>query len=385
MDSLLLIGNVDPKLTKFMQKAGYALHMKSDSRSIPEIIRDEIIDIVLVEDGEDKQVHEWIEFLRQQGSTKQVPIVALSADKLQTLQIRDQGYEKVELLQMPYSLGTILAKVATLLRMRKTAGLKDNKATLAEVNVALRDLNERHLTEVHEAQSIQNALLPKDLPVDDRFDVAVCYDPLEQVGGDFYMVQKRPSGALQLLSTDVAGHGLAAAFIGSMTKLAYVAVNKDMPGDLLQGMNELMAPVVPQGRFVTANAFLYDPAEQQLYIARAGGPQAALLKQSTREIQCLKGEGFPLGFFEEGEYPTTSIPMEAGDVLVIVTDGLTEAQNRKKQFFGFEGIAAALEQTAPTDSAQQILEGLKNSFQSFLDGRVLKDDVTILVMKAASA
>jgi serine phosphatase RsbU (regulator of sigma subunit) len=382
MDSILLIGNVDPKLTAFMTKAGYKLHTKSDSKSIPELVRDEFIDIALIEDTKDKQIHEWIEFLRSQEQTRDIPIVALAADKLQTLQIRELSFDKIEVMQHPFSLGTIVSKLATLLRLRKMSGRNEEKASLAEVNAALRDMNERHTRELQDARNIQKALLPKELPSDETFEVSVAYDPLEEVGGDFYTVQKTVGGGVQLLSTDVTGHGLSAAFIGSMTKLALVAVAKESPGELLKGMNELMAPVLPQGRFVTANAYLYHPEEKKLYFARAGGPQAALLRLQTREILELKGDGFPLGFFEEGEYPTDSTPMESGDILVVVTDGVTEAQNRKKEFFGFEGITKVLETVTAEHSSQNILETIQKTFKSFLDGRILKDDVTILVLRA---
>ena len=166
-----------------------------------------------------------------------------------------------------------------------------------------------------------------------------------------------------------------------MTKLALVAVRKESPGELLQGMNALMAPVIPQGRFVTANAYLFNPETKVLQYARAGGPQAVLLKRATNETIELLGDGFPLGFFEEGEYPTAEVILDSHDVLVVVTDGITEAQNRDSEFFGSEGVSKILKDTTASDSAPVILETIRKKFKAFLDGRILKDDVTVLVLK----
>jgi sigma-B regulation protein RsbU (phosphoserine phosphatase) len=251
---------------------------------------------------------------------------------------------------------------------------------LSEVNASLRDINERHQKELHEARAIQSALLPKALPTSDLFEVAAIYQPLDEVGGDFYTIETTQSGQLRILSADVTGHGLPAAFIGSMTKLALVAVGKDSPGDLLFGMNALMAPIIPQGRFVTANAYSFHPSTGQLDFARAGGPQALLFNAERSKFEEVKGDGFPLGFFEEGEYPTGQLQMEKNDVFVVVTDGITEAQNRDKQFFGFEGIVKSVQKTKALDSAQVILDTVMSDFNAFLDGRLLKDDVTVLVL-----
>ena len=114
-------------------------------------------------------------------------------------------------------------------------------------------------------------------------------------------------------------------------------MSKEDPGELLKGMNSLMAPVLPQGRFVTANAYLFDPQSGELIFARAGGPQAALLCRSTGEVSELKGDGFPLGFFDDGEYPSDKTSMKPGDVLVVVTDGVTEARIEIRRFSVLKG------------------------------------------------
>ncbi len=381
MDSVLVVGALDEKLTAFFKKVGYKIFFSDQPPGAATVIEEEIVDLILIDSGEDKIGHEFCEYFRKHDKSRDIPILVLCPDKLQTLQIKDLHYDKVECLQAPYSLGTIVSKVATQLRMRKMAGKHADKASLSEVNAALRDLNERFSRELSEAQGIQAALLPKELPKGDGFDIAATYEPLEEVGGDWYHIGHTASGKILFLSADVTGHGLAAAFIGCMTKLALSACVKEEPGELLHEMNRLMAPYIPQGWFVTGNAFLYDPATGSLSYARAGGPTALLLRRGKDSFDELRGEGFPIGFFEESEYLSEQTQMDVGDILVVVTDGITEAQNRSSAFFGFEGITNSAKKTAPESSASDVLNAVKSDFKAFLDGRILKDDVTILVLK----
>lgn len=380
MDSVLVVGQLDEKLHGFFKKVGYKLFFSDQPPGAASIIEEEIIDVILVDSGEDKIAHEFCEYFRKHDKTRDTPIIVLCGDKLQTLQIKDLHFDKIESLQSPYSLGTVVSKVATQLRMRKMAGKDTVRASLSEVNASLRDLNERHARELLEARAIQKALLPKDLPTGSGFDIAVSYDPLEEVGGDWYYVGQTEGGKLLLFTADVTGHGLAAAFIGSMTKLALSAAHKELPGELLQEMNRLMAPNIPQGRFVTGNSYLYDPQNGALAYGRAGGPAALLYKRATGEGLEIRGEGFPIGFFEDSVYQTEQTEMAIGDVLVVVTDGITEAQNRDGKFFGFEGVSEIVKKSTASTTAAEILEMIQSGFKAFLDGRILKDDVTILVL-----
>jgi serine phosphatase RsbU (regulator of sigma subunit) len=380
MDSVLVIGGLDTKLKAFFEKIGYKLFFASETNSAPAIIRQNIIDLAIIDATTDKLGHEYIQFLKSTEGTRDIPLVVLSPDKLQTLQIKELNYDKVSVIQAPFSLGTVASNIATSLRLRKMSGKNADRASVSEINASLRDMNERHAKELAEAQAIQNSLLPKTLPQNDKFEIAAIYQPLEEVGGDFYAVDELGENLLRFISADVTGHGLPAAFIGSMTKLALVAVNKSDPGELLAGMNSLIAPIIPQGRFVTANAYTFNYESGELFFARAGGPQALLISSDRQKFEEIKGDGFPLGFFEEGEYPSGTIAMQTGDTFVVVTDGITEAQNRDSQFFGFEGIVNAVKKTVAGDSPDKIIQTILSDFNNFIDGRLLKDDVTVLVL-----
>lgn len=380
MDSLLVVGPTDEKLVGFFKRLGYKLFLEHGGDSVAQAIDKEAIDVILIDSTVDKIGHEFCEFFRKNDRTRDVPIIALCGDKLQALQIKDLLFDKIECIQAPFTWGAVATKVATQLRLRKIHGKDERTASISEVNAMLRDLNEHRDRELNEARSIQKALLPKDLPKGDGYDIAACYKPLEEVGGDWYTVNKLPSGKILIFVADVTGHGLAAAFIGSMTKLALSTTRLEDPGLILGEVNKLMAPNIPSGRFVTANVYLFDPSDGTLQYARGGGPAAILFRGASKGSEEIKGDGFPIGFFEEGEYQTGITKVDEGDIFLITTDGVTEAQNRDKKFYGSEGISEALKSIDENLTAQKTLDGVMSHFNSFLDGRLLKDDVTVVVL-----
>ena len=251
MDTILLLSKEEQKFEKFLRKLGYEVFLPQDVLPIKDLIQQKVLDLIVLDTAFECDPVEFCEFLRNNESTKQVPVVCLLNDKLNGYKIRDLGHDKIEMIPAPYSIGSVAAKIATQLRLRKIAGEQNRSATLAEANAALRDLNARFRRDMEQARSIQHALLPEKIPENEKFDLSVYYKPLEEVGGDWYFLNLNSEDKLSLQVADVTGHGLAAAFIGSMTRLALTAANKENPAELVKEANRLMAPQLPQGNFIT--------------------------------------------------------------------------------------------------------------------------------------
>lgn len=180
---------------------------------------------------------------------------------------------------------------------------------------------------------------------------------------------------------DVTGHGLSAAFIGSMTKLALSATAFEEPDKLLSSMNSLMAPQMPEGKFVTMFSYLYDPESGKLHYARAGHPPGLLVRYSKGEVAQLKGDGFAVGFFDESEYQLQEDYLEPSDILVVLTDALPESQNMAGELYDYDRMASVLLKAGPACTAAEALSLLIGDFESFREGRILKDDVTLIALK----
>lgn len=381
MDKVLLVGNEDQKLGTFLSKLGYEVLLPDAAKPICEILEKTFFDLVLIDSGKDHQAVQLCEFLRKIDAGRGIPIVCVTGDRLEKVELKNLHLEKFELIDAPYSIGNLAARIATQLRLAKFSGKDERTASLVEMNASLRDLNSRFIKELEEARQIQESLLPEALPTDPRFALAVSYQPLTEVGGDWYLVNVEKSGKVTLQVSDVTGHGLSAALIGSMTKLALSAAKVEQPNELLGAMNRLLSPQMPAGRFVTVASCLYDPATGDLEFARAGHPPGFVLNREAGKVTQLKGRGFPLGFDTDGEYSLETAKLEIGDILLLITDGISEGSDRNGELYGFERLSNALLKSPAGSSAAQTVEFILDDFDKFRDGRLLKDDVSVIALK----
>ncbi len=208
MDRLLLIGSEDHKLSKFLSKLGYEVLLPEPAMPICDVLERKFFDLVLIESGKDHLAVQLCEFLRKLKSSNSIPIVCVTGDALERVELKKMHLDKFELIEAPYSIGALAARIATQLRLAKISGQDERTASLVEMNAALRDLNARFTKEVEEARQIQESLLPETLPQDSRYAVAASYQPLTEVGGDWYFINVGATSKVTLQIADVTGHGL---------------------------------------------------------------------------------------------------------------------------------------------------------------------------------
>lgn len=379
MDSLLLFGGQDKKLSQFLEKMGYHLTVCGPDSTVNQSIEGESPDLIIIDSRLDIDPVELCEYLRKHERTKLVPIVFLSDHRVHQLKLAE--LPKIQTIDIPYKIGLLASKIATELRLRKFAGADESTASIGEINARLRDLNDRFQKQLDEAREIQFSLVPNSLPRSDYFDICASYEPLEEVGGDWFYIRMLDNSKLSVQIADVTGHGLSAAFIASITKLALMAANKELPNELLEEMNRLMAPCIPAGKFVTMFSYLYDPDTGTINYARAGHPPALLVKRNEGVVKHLAGDGFAVGFFDDSEYAANSEQMDIGDILMVYTDAIPESQNMAGQTYDYQRMGDILLNSSPSSSSAEILRSVLDDFDQFRDGRILKDDVTAIVLK----
>lgn len=382
MDSILLIGNGDPKLPTLLTKMGYTIHQRADHVESADAAAEHMVDLIIIDSRASTfDPINLCKTLRATEVTKQLPIILLAKSRREPLAVENQEIPRIECIPIPYTFGMVAAKIATSVRVRKLRGADPkSKPNLGEVNSALRDLNKRFAKEMEDAKAIQQSLLSQELPCDEKIDIAVYYRPLEEVGGDWYFVEKHKNGKITAEVLDVTGHGLAAAFIGAMTKLASAATKADEAAKLLSGLNSLLSSSLPPGRFVTVGALSYDPTSGDGAYAAAGHPPAVIAR-ADGSSEILKTAGFPVGFTDDAEYNHVDFNLKIGDSLILYSDGVTEAQDRAKSMYGMERLSDALLKVGVCNSAQDVVNLVMSDFERFLDGKRLKDDVTLMAIK----
>jgi sigma-B regulation protein RsbU (phosphoserine phosphatase) len=235
--------------------------------------------------------------------------------------------------------------------------------------------------ELEIARRIQTSILPLPYPQSDHFQVAARYVPMTAVAGDFYdfLIADRQQAGLFI--ADVSGHGVPAALIASMVKLAATSqrANATDPAMLLSGMNTVLCGNT-QDQFVTAAYVYLDAASSTLRYSAAAHPPMLLLRDGN--VLELAENGLMLAAFSFATYATIEHPLQTGDRLVLYTDGILEAANAAGEEFGPERLAALLQKSAPLspdEAADQIISSLK------LWSKSQNDDLTVLICDYAAA
>lgn len=229
--------------------------------------------------------------------------------------------------------------------------------------------------ELELAKRIQLSILPAEFPPSPQFQVAARYVPMTSVAGDLYDYILAEDGRAGLLIADVSGHGVPAALIASMVKLAAAsqrAAASD-PAQFLLGMNAALCGNT-QNQFVTAAYVYLDSAVRQIRYSAAGHPPMLLLRD--RDVTAIEENGLMLAAFDFATYSVSTLALEHGDRLLLYTDGLIEASNAAGEFCGRESLATVLASTvgtSPAEAADLILSSVQK--WSAAQG----DDLTLVV------
>ena len=229
--------------------------------------------------------------------------------------------------------------------------------------------------ELEVARRIQLSILPAEFPRSENFRVAARYIPMTAVAGDFYDFIVADDKQAGLLIADVSGHGVPAALIASMVKLAATSQRAQAadPSSFLAGMNSALLGNT-QNQFVTAAYVHLDSEARELRYSAAGHPPMLLLRQgNVREIE---ENGLILAAFDFAKYSNAAYGLEPGDRLLLYTDGILEATDASGKFFGKDSLSNLLRQTSgltPSEVADRIIASVGQWAVS------QDDDLTVLV------
>lgn len=238
--------------------------------------------------------------------------------------------------------------------------------------------NERQLAgisqELETARHIQSSLLPRRMPEVRGLAIDARYLPMADVGGDLYGFLAMDPERLGILVADVSGHGVPAALIASMVKVALAAQAEHAsdPAAVLAGMNRILHGNLERG-FVTA-AYLYMDTGTAAY-ASAGHPPLLIWREAEGRVEEVRQESLPLGRFREAGYRNEELRVSPGDRLLLYTDGVTEALNRAGDPFGDQRLREFLASSAALDA----LLGRLAEWTGREPGEPLDDDVTLVV------
>lgn len=232
--------------------------------------------------------------------------------------------------------------------------------------------------ELEVARELQRQLLPDAAPEVPGYAFAHSYRTANEVGGDYYDVQRLPDGRVVLVVADASGHGMAAALLMAIANATlHTALDLDPdPRAVATLLNRALVRTGGRRDFVTLFYALLDPASGRLDYLSAGHPFPLLRRRDGRVEEIGEG-GLPLGLRTDLELAAASATLEPGDLLVLYTDGLPEALGADGEAFGFERLRA---EAAEASDPAALHERVVAAFNRHVAGQDLADDWTLLVV-----
>jgi sigma-B regulation protein RsbU (phosphoserine phosphatase) len=267
------------------------------------------------------------------------------------------------------------------------SNLEQERRMQAERDTLLREV-ERKNTELSIAAEIQRSFLPETIPQIEHFDIAAQSIMAKEVGGDFFdvipfEVIHMGKDRLGIFIADVSGKGIPAALFMALSRIV-VRVNaiwhQKAPADAIRDANAIISADAKTGMFVTLFYGILDARERSLSYVNAGHNPPLICKSTDGTFSELSATGMAIGVMEEAPYTSGRVVLEPSDVMVLYTDGITEAENATQEMFGEERLRETIARVRALPAAE-ILKQILASVHAFTGTTPQSDDITLMVVR----
>jgi sigma-B regulation protein RsbU (phosphoserine phosphatase) len=266
--------------------------------------------------------------------------------------------------------------------------LRNERKMQVERDTLLREM-ERKNTELAIAAEIQQSFLPDTIAQIEGYDIAVRSVMAKEVGGDFFdviplEVVPLGKGQLGIMIADVSGKGIPAALFMALSRIV-VRINATWygrrPAAAIRDANTIIAHDSRSGMFVTLFYGFLDSANRTLTYVNAGHNPPIHFRVADGTLTELTGTGMAMGVLDDAAYTQEDVQIVPGDVLILYTDGITEAENADLEMFGqnrLERIILASDRVSANGLCQEILTAVR----TFTGDHPQSDDITLMVVRS---
>lgn len=319
---------------------------------------------------------ETLEILKEGIIEPAVPVIFLTA--LEDSKSRETGLEAgaVDYITKPYDKQELRIKVK-------------NHLALYEARKEIEIRNRVMAREMEMASQLQRSLLPEDFPTCDNVAFSALYKPVSPAGGDFYDVIELGPSRIGFAEVDVSGHGVAAAMVGAMFKMAFQSFARitNSPAELLKVINDQMFGILPDSDFLTVFYGVINLETLELVYTNAGHPRPFLFRPSEGTIEELEIGGPLVGALPGMDYEDGRVQLEKGDRILIFTDGVTETlsendDNSLDEFYGLERLKQMLVNNS-NSAMKEILPTILDDLVNFHGSKIFEDDITMFLIHVA--
>ena len=320
--------------------------------------------------------YEVCERLKADPTTAGIPIIFISALDAVEDKIRAFAAGGVDYVTKPFRVEEVLARVETHLALRK-------------LQRRLQDANLRMERELTLAAEVQAGFLPRALPDLPDWDMSVVLKPARETSGDFYDIYQLPDERLGIVVADVVDKGVGAALFMALSWGLLRTRAAEYPGQpdlVFDAVNQSIQHDTSVLQFVTVFYGILEPATGKLLYCNAGHCPAYLFRAGGHlHVEELSPTGAALGLLEGMSWTRESVRLDPGDLLVLYTDGVTEARNGRDELFGNERLLASVRgcldsANPPGPAARQVRDAILGDVSRFAGSAPQSDDIALAVL-----
>jgi sigma-B regulation protein RsbU (phosphoserine phosphatase) len=304
----------------------------------------------------------------------QIPAIMLTAHGSEESEVSCLQAGADDFVTKPVNAAVLRARIETQLRLRSMRRQLERQNN--ELENWRRDL-ERDLAA---ARLTQQSLIPQKPLTIPGWQVATCYRPVIQVGGDIYGWLRMKNGRILFWIADGTGHGAAAALLTTLAKLLFHhgSMEHDMPASVMEAVNHDFRSIFGGRSFMTAMCVAVDPSTGRAIIVGAGHPPL-LIARRTGATEAIASVAPPLGLVEHPELTETIVDLEPGDTFLLYTDGLFGSRKSKQPGLSPKRLEKMLDHSAP--SAEALLRRILTETAPSKGEEALPDDVAALAVR----
>jgi sigma-B regulation protein RsbU (phosphoserine phosphatase) len=364
-------------LSQMLAEQGYHVRPVPDGPLALAAARAEPPDLILLDirmpemDG-----YQVCEQLKADAHTRDIPIIFVSALDATQDKVRAFTAGGVDYVTKPFRAEEVLARVGTHLALRA-------------LHEQLQEANARMAAELALAGEVQASFLPRQVPELPGWLLSATLKPAREASGDFYDFISLPDGQWGIVVADVTDKGAGAALYMALSCTLIRTCAAEYPGRpelVLGAANRRILKDCSASQFVTVFYGILDPATGKLVYCNAGHcPPLHFRAKGDQDVQELVRTGIPLGIYEDRTWEHETAQLAPGDVLVLYTDGITEAHHEVPLLFGKENLMKSVRSTLGTagpqrPSAQEIQEALLADIRGFVRDAPPSDDIALTIL-----
>src|SRR5438477_11606760 len=364
-------------LAQLLSGAGYNCRISNDGSEALETIHARPPSLLLLDfDMPGLNGAEVLRRLRsdEDPTVAQIPAIMLTAHGSDQSEVSCLQAGADDFVTKPVNASVLRARIETQLRLRSM------RRQLERQNDELEDWRRDLERDLAAARLTQQSLIPQKPPTIAGWEVAACYRPVIQVGGDIYGWLRMKDGRILFWIADGTGHGAAAALLTTLAKLLvhHGSGEHDTPPRVMEAVNNDFRSIFGGRSFMTAMCVAVDPATGRATVVGAGHPPVLIARQGggTGSIASVAP---PLGLIEHPEFTETIVDLDSGDAFLLYTDGLFGAAKGERLRLTPQRLEKMLDHSAP--NAEALLKGILNQAAPENGQDALPDDLAALAVR----